>query len=372
MRSLSESSTDNLPATGARPSRLSRGSRAALINFLARCGEWIGHPSGLHRLAGRAYAGEGIIFMLHRVTRPEHVSLYPGYSVSLDVLEDALRTILRQGWDAVDMDTVRRRLIEPCGSRRFVCFTFDDGYADNLELALPLFRKYNVPLMTALLPSALDRTLFYWWGGLEEIILRETVVEVPEVETIPAARLPAGSFTEKRAAFDRLDALCHRLGGRAYPFLRRLFDRYEIDLKRLLDRDALSVEQARTLAGDPLVTIASHAFSHRRLAELTEEEVRHEFEESRRLLEDWIGVRPRHLVYPFGDAASCGPREFELARAAGYQTACTTRRGNVFRRHRDYMHCLPRRQIPLNRADCMDRLFGIEAIRLGHPRFRTN
>jgi peptidoglycan/xylan/chitin deacetylase (PgdA/CDA1 family) len=372
MRSPAEASTDQFPATVARPNRLSRASRAALVNLLARCGEMVGHSSGLYRLAGRAYAGEGIIFMLHRVTRPGQVSLYPGYSVALDVLEDALQTILRMGWEAVDMDTMQRRLIEPGGSRRFVCFTFDDGYTDNLELALPLFRKYNVPLMTALLPSALDRTLFYWWGGVEEILLRETAVEVPEIETMPAATLPAGSFAEKRATFDRLDALCHRLGGRAHPFLQRMFDRYRIDLKSLLERDALSVEQARTLAGDPLVTIASHAFSHRRLSELSEEQVRREFEESRRLLEERIGVRPRHLVYPFGDPASCGPREFELARAAGYQTACTTRRGNVFRRHRDYMHCLPRRQIPLNRADCMDRLFGIEAIRLGHPRFRTN
>jgi len=34
--------------------------------------------------------------------------------------------------------------LETGSAQRFVCFTFDDGYRDNLTLALPIFKKYGL------------------------------------------------------------------------------------------------------------------------------------------------------------------------------------------------------------------------------------
>jgi hypothetical protein len=50
----------------------------------------------------------------------------------------------------------------------------------------------------------------------------------------------------------------------------------------------------------------------------------------------------RHFAYPFGDAMSCGARDFRLAQAAGFETAVTTRIGNLFPDHLQHRWCLPR------------------------------
>jgi peptidoglycan/xylan/chitin deacetylase (PgdA/CDA1 family) len=55
-----------------------------------------------------------------------------------------------------------------------------------------------------------------------------------------------------------------------------------------------------------------------------------------------IGIRPRHLAYPFGDEAAAGPREFALAAELGFKTAVTTRPGVLTANHRDRLTALPR------------------------------
>ena len=57
--------------------------------------------------------------------------------VSPDFLEDVIGGLRRAGVDLITLDEMHRRLTEQDFRRRFVCFTFDDGYRDNLRNALP-------------------------------------------------------------------------------------------------------------------------------------------------------------------------------------------------------------------------------------------
>ena len=65
----------------------------------------------------------------------------------------------------------------------------------------------------------------------------------------------------------------------------------------------------------------AHSVSHPRLALLDDDRCRDELVRGRALLEDRLGRSVRHLAYPFG---SQSPRTRELAREAGYVSACTT------------------------------------------------
>ena len=65
----------------------------------------------------------------------------------------------------------------------------------------------------------------------------------------------------------------------------------------------------------------AHSVTHPRLAALTDDACRDELARGRSLLEDSLGHAVRHLAYPFGSNSS---RTRELAREAGYATACTT------------------------------------------------
>ena len=101
-------------------------------------------------------------------------------------------------------------------------------------------------------------------------------------------------------------------------------------------------DEIRRLAADPLVTIGAHTRRHFALAKLTLAEARAEIEESVRRIEREIGKPCRHFSYPYGDEASAGQREFDLAKELGLKTGVTTRKGLIHPRHAGELTALPR------------------------------
>ena len=160
-------------------------------------------------------------------------------------------------------------------------------------------------------------------------------------------------------------------GDRFFAAITPVWCEAGVDPSVVLDRDALSLEQARTLARDPLVTIGAHTITHARLARLAADEAAREIGDSRRRLQHALELDVRHFAYPFGGPNSCGLREFTMAREAGYHTAVTTRRGNVFQAHERHLHALPRRNVPTTRRHLLNVLYGLETLRRREPVFRT-
>jgi peptidoglycan/xylan/chitin deacetylase (PgdA/CDA1 family) len=340
--------------------------KAAAAPLVKRGLSDVAEISGMYRLAARRSGGVGVILMLHRVVPAGRPNVYGRYMIDDVALDRLLHHTRRLGWEIVSLDEVRRRLVEGDFRGRFACFTSDDGYRDNLEVALPIFRKHGAPLTLSICTGVLDRSLFYWWGGLEELVLtREQIEYSPPGE--PGTRtLWARTWQEKCRAYDLLDDLCHATG--AAP-ARDLFERYNIDPYALLDRDALTVEQARQVAADPLVTIGAHGVTHERLCRLGDEEARREIVDGRRLLEERLGVAVRHLAYPFGNVDACGPREFAMAEEAGFEMALTTRQGNLRPEHRDALWSLPRRVVPDGLMGLRNALSGFEDVLLRRAGF---
>ena len=70
--------------------------------------------------------------------------------------------------------------------------------------------------------------------------------------------------------------------------------------------------------------LGSHTVSHPRLTEIDWVAARKEIEESKRRLEDRLGVPVQFFAYPYGLFDSCIR---DLVREAGYSAACSTRAG---------------------------------------------
>ena len=56
------------------------------------------------------------------------------------------------------------------GDPKRIAVTLDDGYRDNAEHALPVFRRHGVPFTIFVCPGFCDRTSELWWEALERII----------------------------------------------------------------------------------------------------------------------------------------------------------------------------------------------------------
>lgn len=336
--------------------------RSGALSVAKRAASDAATYSGMYRMAASRYGGLGVIFTVHRVVEPGRPILWPGFEIEADVLESIVARTRRLGWEAISLDELHRRLSGAGGGARFVCFTFDDGYVDTLRLALPIFQRHATPLGLFATTGLVDRSAFYWWGALEELVLANERIEWVDSPGAGPRVLAASTLSEKCTAY----AVLGRWGDRAEPAaVRDLLRRYAIDWEALVDRDFLTSEQTRALAADPLVTIGAHGLTHRRLAEMPEEEMLRELDDGRRILEGWTGKAVRHLAYPFGSPNACGPREFALATKLGYATGMTTRRGNLFPEHGDSLTALPRREIPTSLVALRNALSGAVTVLRG-------
>ena len=72
---------------------------------------------------------------------------------------------------------------------------------------------------------------------------------------------------------------------------------------------------------------------------------------SRARIESALQRAALHFAYPYGDRLAAGPREFALAKAAGFKTAVTTRPGMIFPENAEYPTALPRVSLNGNYQD---------------------
>lgn len=86
----------------------------------------------------------------------------------------------------------------------------------------------------------------------------------------------------------------------------------------------LSTQQLRTLAKSDLCTIGSHMKTHRKTREMSIDEIRKEWVESKKLLEDIIGYEVKHAALPYGSYYSCSIKSKYIALGSGYKTVADT------------------------------------------------
>jgi peptidoglycan/xylan/chitin deacetylase (PgdA/CDA1 family) len=292
----------------------------------------------IHRLAAPLTRGLGAILMLHHVRPWQERDFAPNrlLEITPDFLDSALRHVKARGFDIISLDAALERIKTP-GERPFVVLTFDDGYRDNVEHALPVLEKHAAPFTMFVTSGFVDRTARLWWIELEEAIRRLDRVSVDGLELATASaaekeRAHAIIYRSLRAGpEERLLDVCARLCAEAG------IEPFGIPAALCLDWDGI-----RKLSQHPLATIGVHTLTHPMLAKHPETFVRTELGESRSRIEAAIGKPAHHLAYPVGDPTSAGPREFAMARKLGFVSAVTTRPGMIFPEHAAHQTALPR------------------------------
>lgn len=305
--------------------------------------------SQAHRLLAPATRGVGLIYMLHRVS-PDPVPPFAPNGI-LTVRPEFLDAVIGQaresGLDVITLDEARERVLGRSSRSRFVCFTLDDGYRDNLEHALPVFQKHRAPC-TIYVPSRYaDGTGELWWVALERIIERAATLEVDLGDGRES--VDCSSLGAKQAAFHKVYWWLRQCGEDVQrDTVRALCGKYGVDQSAICRELIMSWDELRKISRDPLVTIGAHTVNHLAVGKLSKERARSEMEAGAERLAGELGERPRHFSFPYGDARSAGPRDFALARELGFDTAVTTRKGVLFPEHAEYLTALPR--VSLNGA----------------------
>ncbi len=291
--------------------------------------------------------GAGVILMFHHVRPFRGDGFAPNrlLEITPEFLDTVITLVRDSGFEIIPIDLLAERLrgsgARPVGGKPFAVLTFDDGYRDNAEYALPVLRRHQAPATFFVTTGYAEGEARLWWLELEAAIRRLDRIALKMADG--TARYDTKDAQQKQAAFDSIywklragdeEALLAHIAT-----LARMAD---ID-GRALTRDlCMRWPELAAVAADPLITIGAHTLTHPMLAKHSDDRARCEIADSRTGIEARLGMPVRHFAYPVGDPGSAGPRDFALAREAGFETAVTTRPGHVFPGHADHLHALPR------------------------------
>ena len=322
-------------------------------NTMIRAGLGALYFTGAHYLLRPMFSGVGTIFMLHHVRPQRDTEFQPNRH--LEITPEFLRAMLShlrsRDVDIIAMDEVHGRLIERNFSRRFACFTLDDGYRDNRDFALPVMREFDAPCTVYVTSDFAEGTGRLWWIALEMAIARASTIEagIGGVTTWLDTSTPAA----KQAAFDRLHDWMRGLPGEddIQREVAALCERHGVDNAAICRELCMSWDELKPFADDPLITIGAHTITHCNLARQPEAIASHEMAISRARIEKALQRPVVHFAYPYGDKIAAAAREFTLAHAAGFKTAVTTRPGMIFPESADHPTALPRVSLNGNYQD---------------------
>jgi len=263
-----------------------------------------------------------LILIYHRV-HPE-----PGPfmidAIPPDRFEGQMRHVARS-YRPLPLEELVERSREGTVPKGAVAVTFDDGYADNEEHALPILRRHGIPATVFLVTGCMgtgrapwhDRVLLAFAGT------RRREARVPGLPD-GAPPLPLGTGEERsRAAFRALAALkplpeAERLA--AVEALRAELGGGDPEEEARLMLDWERVRSMRR-AG---VRFGSHTETHPILSRVTAARAREEVTRSKRAIEEALGEEITLFAYPNGRPEDFTEETVQLLRDAGYRAALTT------------------------------------------------
>ena len=89
-----------------------------------------------------------------------------GLEVNQNIFEEQIK-FLKNRFKILSLKKLKQH-IEEKNKDFAISITFDDGYQDNINLALPILEKYNVPAAIFVIARFLNKKDFMWWYFLWE------------------------------------------------------------------------------------------------------------------------------------------------------------------------------------------------------------
>jgi peptidoglycan/xylan/chitin deacetylase (PgdA/CDA1 family) len=279
------------------------------------------HGNFVSDLVGKLAPRTLTVFLLHGVTdKPCHRVLnYTGKHVDTQFFEDFLQGVCAVG-RTVSMDEVVeiREKNLPYPDYSFV-LTFDDGFANNYEVAAPLLRKYGV------------NAAFYittGWTGVNGLSWIDKIELCFEHCASGAVRLPwLGELTHFDSPRERIAILQEvRKHAKNSPaldldaFVNDVFAQCGMSPVDTSDdplHRKMSWQQIAELDADPLFSVGGHTHTHAVMSYLEAGPLQNEIDRSLTLLSEKAGVGPDHYSYPEGQKHCYNERVIRALRKSG-------------------------------------------------------
>ncbi|RLE27583.1 MAG: hypothetical protein DRJ65_02395 [Acidobacteria bacterium] len=260
--------------------------RARMLTYRARFALGLGHSLHRNRPGGR-------ILIYHGIDRVGSTRFNSRF-ISQDCFRQHM-TYFSEHCHVIPLD--RYFAGERAPDRLTVSLTFDDGYRNNFELALPILQEFNVPatfFVTAIGALGKDH-LWPDWVDLGTSLTKGPL----ELGGRTYRKNRHGQFASDQGTLNRwlinhpdpqsvaVDLVLPSEEIRSKPELELYW--------RLMDQDDL-----HRLAASPLVTIGTHGLTHASFTAMGRDRARDEMQRSKAWLETVTQQEITALAFPFG------------------------------------------------------------------------
>ena len=261
--------------------------------------------------------------IFHRVL-PQPDPLFPDETDA--VRFDSICRWVKTWFNVLPLDEAVRRLRHGELPERAMTITFDDGYADNHDHALPILAKYGLPATFFIATGFLDGGCM-WNDIVIESVRRtnESVIDLRPLGIPGLAQLNVGDMQQKRAA---IDVVLRSL--KYLPLDQRLDAALRMTALlsiRVPTHNMMTSGQVRALRAAGM-QIGAHTVLHPILAGLSDGAARAEMLQSKQRLEHILGEPVTLFAYPNGrPEQDFTERSVQIAREIGFSAAVSTAKG---------------------------------------------
>ena len=256
-----------------------------------------------------------IVFTYHRIADPFRNLFYdPVISASPESFRTQVQW-LQKHFRIIALDELISRLDDQAPCRELlVLLTFDDGYKDNFDVAMPILRELGVPATFFIPPAFLEDPRLPWWDHIAYVLkrttIRQLVLKVGPQHAAPALVLTLDMMPRALAIMTIIQAFLEERISEPIWFLDQLEAQAEVtvDSESLGRTLFMSWDQVRELASfGKDWTIGSHSHTHHRLASLDDDTQRYELAESSACLKPCSVGRSGPLRIPMAglEAITC-------------------------------------------------------------------
>ena len=204
---------------------------------------------------------------------------------------------------------------------RAPCITFDDGYADNHDVALPILQSHGLPATFFIATGFLDGGRM--WNDTVIESVRQSMATTLDLGEL--GRFAVGTPAEKAAAIGAIIGKIKYLPvAERLDAAQRIASAAHVNPPNNLMMTSLQVKAMRQ-AG---MQIGAHTVSHPILARLSNELARAEIKGSKDFLEHLLGERVGLFAYPNGKPGEdYVPASVDVVRSLGFDAAVSTQWG---------------------------------------------
>ena len=237
--------------------------------------------------------------------------------VSESVFEKQIH-FLTNNFNVISINDIHKNL----QFKKKIIITFDDGYLDNYEIALPILKKYNCPAIIYIVTSFLDNKNCPWWLKIWKIIEQNKSIIYDKKE------IDVSNIDLKIKIYNYF---CKKIFLLKNSEQFTFFNKIRYNSNEFIEdnsKDFLSKEDLLKISKNDLIDIGCHSHYHQNLKILNEEELNEDIGRSKLLLEKIIGKKVIHFSIPFGTNNAFSEKSIELLKKLNFKTIVTTNHGN--------------------------------------------